>query len=1186
MNLSSSITQQIHSALVAGDWNLLDAVVVDHSRLKGKHARALIRSTVNSDIVKYAIQEDKPEILAALHDIPQENADEILSSILKVYFATKNEQWFRALLELPEKMGKKSLQSQMFSHIAHILISTGISKSDPTHITQGIEVLNRITFKKYKSDAIITSTPPILKWIVSSDDISILHHIQNIINEINDISKQGILHADVAQTIAIVAIHTKNWNLYLDSIKFSASICQKLRRRDCLVYILSLGAKSDFKTDIFDIRVFTLNFDDYSYEIQEDIVNALTIQLLNYIKNKNQLNDILKILWTKQHARETIIYNLISTGESSADLWYLLKAIKGVLSLPTTEKKTIKEIVRVGMGIARQSRSSNVLESLIPFVEKKCSNKESAEIFLQFVNIMLLSGDFENAVKLFRKVPLDEDTLTQYSNSLTKLLEGGIIHNQSALEFKEILDITTPEICSDTIKRAVHQVSHESPFTEIDKHCDSFKQLLTLHPASDALILESITILINRKFLDSWDSSLLVNLAKSIRDPSVREQALSIVVINLAEIAVRAGNRDFLQQAVGITCLIDGQTTRSATLSSIIDDAALLAAAQGDLDLLLRMRIWSSSLLDHDLVTCAMTNIVYGVIKYATGKQTPEALSEAYVIARDIEDPISRMQLCEQIAESYVRIGCAIMQNNTLQKTPLNRILPIKSFETGLHILKTELPKPRLSLKIAGMIDIILFFSKKDSTTHYILPLALYSLEIEDPLERNAMLSRIVANLNVEVLSPDSGDPYVVLAYSLQRQYQSQSTPETIELIYRLLNQIRDPFVRLKGLCMLADSAVNIHEPARAQTILDDVFLSVSLLPAEYQKALIMADLTIGYHDIDSEKAEQCLDKALKILNTVETDKDAVVRCQIVSAIVSMNGILPDDKRTTLIINILAKLSDPREYIKAFIAAQSLFREDKDIFNLSLRQISEAIERIDSPYDQALLILETVPLTLKNNDNDLLQYLLKKSESLIKNINIPYIADTLREERAKLHKMLASKHKKSQYLTRGPEILGLVEDEELYQQNPSRINRLDISQEDITDAKIMALAMQVIKEGNLQIQIVTLERRIRAFTDRGKRAILFCRLSLLFRNKGDLKIAKRLLNNAIREAEIIRPLSKRAYIECDMAMKLYSAGYVSTAEDILDNAIDAATNIRQATLRDDVFNELGLAIKIMQGMHV
>jgi hypothetical protein len=53
---------------------------------------------------------------------------------------------------------------------------------------------------------------------------------------------------------------------------------------------------------------------------------------------------------------------------------------------------------------------------------------------------------------------------------------------------------------------------------------------------------------------------------------------------------------------------------------------------------------------------------------------------------------------------------------------------------------------------------------------------------------------------------------------------------------------------------------------------------------------------------------------------------------------------------------------------------------------------------------------------------------------------------------------------------------------------------------------------------------------------------------------------------------------------CDIALNLHSAGCERAAQDILDNAIDAATNIRQSSLRDEVFNELGLAIRIVQEM--
>ena len=148
----------------------------------------------------------------------------------------------------------------------------------------------------------------------------------------------------------------------------------------------------------------------------------------------------------------------------------------------------------------------------------------------------------------------------------------------------------------------------------------------------------------------------------------------------------------------------------------------------------------------------------------------------------------------------------------------------------------------------------------------------------------------------------------------------------------------------------------------------------------------------------------------------------------------------------------------------------------------------------------------------------------------------------------------------------------------------SQIGYEDAPEKNTLYAKITAFSDKVASEGHQPGQIMALERTVRSVTDRGKRAFLFCKLSILFRDKDDLKTAKRMLNNAIKESGIIRPLSKRAYVRCDMAMKLYAAGYESDGQDILDDAIDAATNIRQSALRNDVFNELGLAIRIMQGM--
>jgi hypothetical protein len=1185
MILSASVTERIKQALAADNGEEIDAIVIDASRFKGKHARILMQRTVNSVIIEYAFRKNKPELLSALHDIPEEGAEDLFSLILKHYITNREIRWFDALLELPKRLGKKSLQSQIIALIAQTLISTGISESDPGYIEQGLSVLNTITFRKYRSDSIIECIPRLTRWTVVSDNILILYHARDLIGEITDISKRAVLHAEIAQALATIAIQKKDMKLFLESIHLAAAIHQKLRRRECLNDIINRGIKSTFLKDLLEIRVFIFNFNSLSEEITGDIISALTEKLLDREKNKAIINDNLNFLSREfPFASGIIVQNLLVKAERSWDPWYLSNAIEFLRYFPSKKKYPVREIIHAGNTIARNSHSSKVLVNLVSFIEKNCEPQESPRIYLQFLQIMLLTDDFENAINLFRKITPPKEILPQYSTGLAKLIEECIFHDQNSFQFKEIFGKTDPSIFSDAMYQAVHQISHAMPFADIVKHCNSLKLLLIFYPGCDALILDSITTLINRGFLDSWDSSILVDLAKTIQNQSTREEAISTVVMKLAEIGVRTGNRDFLQQAVGITCLIEGQKTRSATLSSIIDDAALLAASQGDLDLLLRMRTWSSSLLDPGLVPYAMTNIIEGVIKYATNKHVPEALDEAYRIAQDIEDQSLRMQLCERIAESFVRIGCDIIQDTTSQKTRSHRNIPLKPFKKGLQLLKSEIKKPQLSLKIAGMIDIILFASKKSTSTDYILPLALYSIEIQDPMERTAMMSRIVSNLNEDFIHPDSADPYEILAYILQTHYRVYSSTEIIDLIHNFLDLTQDPFVRLNGLCTLADSAIQIHEENCAQIILDEIFSAVPKLSAEYQKVLILADLAIGYRDLNPEKSKFCLNEGLKKLHNVESDKDAVARRQIVFTIVSMNGILPENKRISLLLEVIAKLSDPIEYAKALISAYSMIREDNDRCTTAVRHISEAIEKVDSPYDQAMLILEVVPLAVQNCDDDTLLILLKRAETLAKTINIQHIADTIYNEIAKILSDLSGKEKKSQYLKKSAEILSMIEDDELRQYRLSQIGYDDAPEKNALYIKITASSKRVINEGHQPGQIMALERIVRSVTDRGKRAFLFCKLSILFRDKDDLKTAKRMLNNAIKESGIIRPLSKRAYVRCDMAMKLYAAGYESVGQDILDEAIDAATNIRQSALRNEVFNELGLAIRIMQGM--
>ncbi|HZD43306.1 MAG TPA: hypothetical protein VE134_04540, partial [Methanomicrobiales archaeon] len=68
---------------------------------------------------------------------------------------------------------------------------------------------------------------------------------------------------------------------------------------------------------------------------------------------------------------------------------------------------------------------------------------------------------------------------------------------------------------------------------------------------------------------------------------------------------------------------------------------------------------------------------------------------------------------------------------------------------------------------------------------------------------------------------------------------------------------------------------------------------------------------------------------------------------------------------------------------------------------------------------------------------------------------------------------------------------------------------------------------------------------------------------------------------AVDEASIIRPLSRRAYVLGDMALRVYAGDEVERSREILGMAVNAAMNVREDDLRDTVFDELDVALRIM-----
>jgi hypothetical protein len=1181
---STEIIEKIQHVLSKEEWLIVETPILELKAQQMRKARKTLISQINYIIIETSFKHDRPGMLLALPDIQENEIDDLFPRIVRHYITTKRDDWLEIIYSLSEKLGKKSNQSRVFAMVARDLIDFGVSGKNPALIENGMLILNRISFRKYRSDIIIVIIPLFIVWAVRSNDKKHLCTSLRLIDEIGDISKRSIIHAELSKALATIAIQNKDRTAYFYSIRSAAEIHQKIRRQTCIDSIIELGAKSVFGREMADIPRFVDNFAAISPEAQLEIISALTTQLLERTRDKERIVPILQtICRTRPSATSTVIIDLLHKAEQSGEFWYLSSALELQQHISESGSYPLREIIHAAIAVASATGNMHVLSDLIPDIEKNSSTNGVSRTYLQFSEIMLFSGDFRSALEMFGKISHETEDLPQYSDILTHLLKAGFLNDCIPGVKEGLLKKLNQTIVSSAVYRAAIELAKDTALEDIVTHIRSMNDLVLLHPQHDHLFYECITLLGDRGFLTIHDPGILIRLAESVGDQDIKERTISSILIRIAKIGVQLKNRDYLQRAVGLTCAIDGQATRSSTLSSIIDETSLLAAQQGDLDLLLRMRVWSSSLLEPEGAVYAMANIIDGIIKYAIDRNSSDALGEAYLIAKEVNNPSLKVQLFERIAENFVRIGCIIL-NDPSSVTPDDFNAAKRSFSRGLEIIKQDIKSPQESLKIAGIIDIIVTYSKSSSNRDFIIPLAMYAAEIKNTFERDAMMSRIISSLQTDMIHPGSTDPYEIMAFLLQRSDRGKEDPDVMDLISRILQMIVDPFVRLSGLTGFAETLIRPQEIPRAKKVMEEIAAGLKVLPTEEQKVLLLSDLAILYCRIDTGTASECLFDGIRRLEIVEPDRETVARRQIVVAIARLNAVQPESRWVDIALQVARKIADPIEYINALIAVYSMIHGDTPRGNELLRSMTEAVEKISSPYEKISILLDIIPLAIQSTDGDTPLKLLREAEGLTKKINIQYIADRMRDTIARIYLMLAEKNADKKYIESAIAVIRTIDADEIRQNHLMMAGYPETYEIPPQYLKIKSLSEKMIAGGIHHNQITVLERLVLTITDRGREALFFSDLAIFFKKAKEGKVANRMLGNAITKARIIRPLSRRSFIMCDIALRLHAAGCERTAQDILDNAIDAATNIRQFSLRDEVFDELGLAIRTMQEM--
>ena len=1157
---------------------IINRAILDSVR---RDRKDLLRE-INRVLIETAIKKNNPDIIIGLKGISDDTIVESFSKIIKHYIKTRDETWLQTLLNVTHGLEGKSNQSRMFAILTRMLIETGVSESNPVFIRHGLETLQCITVKKYRSEIMGEIVPPLMSWAIRTTDIELLHRVYSLIEDIGDISKRSVLQDTCAQSVAAVAIAEKKTTLLFDSIRFACTIKPKTRRETCISSIIDKAVNTTLGKISFAIPECIYLFDDFSEETRLEIIDPLLKHLINDEKNHKTLLASLDTISKKlSFSQKTIVTNLLKKAKSDGNIWYLSTAIEIQDRLPNPGTYPIRNVVKAGISIAEHSHTMEAFTLIIPMIEKMGDKTLSSRIFIQLTQVMLSLGRFQDALELYAKIDGGLENLPHFDECSITLFKHSVMNDNVALVSELLKKKSDKKIYFTTISRAITDICKNYSFQEISRHIDSMTALIFLHPHYNQIIFESVSILTNRGFLEETDPTVLIKFTVPISDRSVKERTLSMIVIKLAKLGVKTKNRDHLQRAVGLTCLIEEEQTRSATLTSIIDDATVLAVLDGDLDLLMRMREWSSSLLSPDVEIFAMAKIIDGIITYAIDMRYPTALEEAYRITQDIHDPSMNKGLVERICECFVKIGCLLLKDNQVFTQPDNIKPALNPFERGLELLIQHGKSEERSLKMANLIDIILGFLQEYYHPYYLIPLVLYSLEIENTLERHAMVSRIVSNIKMAIDSVDSTDPYEILVNHLEQIDYIHNDPALLGLMVRVVSQIKDPFTRLSHLSSLADLYIRLDNHTKAEEVLTTIHSSLEQVGEISQKVLILSDLIYHYSRVSEDSAQKYLREALHLISTIEYDRESMARRLVVIAIARLHEKKPDQSLVELAFEVISRIRDPIEYTEAMIYVYGMVRGDQARRKDIIIKILEKCDTITSPAQKASILLDIVPFLIHDDDYEMAFILLKHVTLVARSIRIPSITDSIRAGISNAYYMVFQKSHNEKTLKTAIECAHEINNEE------TRIIVLNqIGHESIDRSshylKIKTYIEKISTESYGSGQIDVLERLIRSDSHRGKVVQHFCNAAILLKNYGKNKIAKRMVEAAIDEASIIRPLSRRAYVFCDIALILHSAGCVEEEHTIIDMAVNTATNIRQFHIRDEVFDNLAYAMRYMQ----
>lgn len=1164
--------QEILEFLDTGNYQILQGKIQNIQENLGKKERKEAIDVLNNTLLNYAFIHNDTRPVDLFQTQSPDDLQEILDACARQFILTKDPRWYNVTLKMSSRFIRKNHQSAFFSGFIRNLIHEGTEKNDPTYIKTGLNLLQQVSFRKYRADLLVEILPQIIVSGTQRKDIESLKEYSSYLSEVNDTSKESEILGSIARGIFTIGLAEGNLAIILESLKIGSGIPQKVRRNLCIQDIFERLADSPQAGHIEKILPLIGSVTGIPEEIRKELFHAAMSRYISYEPDRTKLETYIRNYGrTDPTIVPCIIISLLENAEKSGDRWYYDFALELTGSWRTTDPGIIKQYFIAGVKIAETYRDPASIEKLIPLVSQ---SKYQSRIFLLFSKSLLKLNEFDKAITLFSSIGEKENFTPQMADCAKEITKYAILHEKT----EEILtrNFLPAEISvrDSIIRHSVIEICKEKPFISDFQHYDSLSRTARMHSQPGALLYEAISLLIDYGFLEQNDPKILINITQSLPSQNERELAISSIIEKIGDTGIKKRNRDYLQRAVGLSCLIEDTQIRSRALRNIIDNASRLAAEQGDLNLLQRMKDWSISLLDPTSADFAITNIINGMIQYGLTFKSLRALEEAYLATGDIHDSTIRQVKRENIAEYFVKAGCLLLQDENLYKDTIGSAL--STFSRPLEIL-SDISKQSRILKISSYVDIILTeFTSHKRDPVFIIPLSYYILTIEDPMERDAMVWRVISQIVDENQVPDSSDPYVILIRQIQSDAYWSKLPESLEICTNLMNYVSDPFSRITGVCAIAEEYLSTDHLEKAAALLKSVLDTTDRILQQDEKSFVqieIARISFGYiPDLSQKSLEQALRSYAEIQKPFQ--KSPVAE-KIVKVLLKISSAHKESQYLDQIREIVADIQDPVAYAHVLFSIVELPDLDLSTRTNLLLKIQETIKSIDSPYDRSLLLLELVSQRENIHDQNFLKEIFQDFRNCLESIKIPYISQYLVQQMTLQTKRLADKETEPEYRNLARKLAAdLDRNSERNDPKNETGRKIFRDSEDIEN---------IFSRGRSSRQTISsLEHTINQSQDRGERAAGFGELAIRFHETGQKAQFQKFLQLAKNEATIVRPLSRRAYLLCDLSLRLYAVGEEKLGKTFFDQALHAATNIRQYSLRDEVFEDLGMAMNILQ----